>query len=294
MSELSRVHPAVKLLFFLLLLGIVMFADNMILRGFSLFAALLTLILYGKSFREMTKYFALAAAASLFAAVINCIVSHNGKTVLFRIGRLPYTYEAIICGISLGMMISATALWCVVLSDELPPGDIVYLFGRVLPKVAVLIMITLRYIPEIIRKYNEIFEAQRMLGIFDGNKLRRRVAVVSSVFMATAERSLEDALDASIAMKGKGFGLVGRKYAFRKKFKLFDAAVLALTLVLAGFAVYGIACGDVGFQYYPVIKMTWMYEYSIVAYTVCGLILLMPAAVNIYGRSRWKRCVSKI
>ncbi|MBP1587255.1 MAG: energy-coupling factor transporter transmembrane protein EcfT [Clostridia bacterium] len=294
MSELSRVHPAVKLLFFLLLLGVVMFADNMILRGFSLVTALFTLSLYGRGFRDVMKYSAMAVAASLFAAVINCIVSHNGKTVLFKIGRLPYTMEAVICGLSLGMMISATALWCLILSEELQSGDIVYLFGRVLPKVAVLIMITLRYIPEIIRKYNEIFESQRMMGLFDKNKLRKKIAVVSAVFMSTTERSLEDALDASLAMKGKGFGLPGRKYAFRRGFKLVDITVLLITLVLAGFAIYGIAYGDVGFQYYPTIKMTWMYEYSIVAYTVCGMILLLPAAVNVYGRLRWKHYTSKI
>ena len=294
MNELSRVHPVVKSLLFLLLLGVVMFADNMILRGFSLFTGFLTLALSGKRLKDMMKYSAVTAGALIFGAAINFIVSHNGKTVLFKIGYYPYTVEAIVCGLSLGMMISATALWCAVISEELPAGDIVYLFGRVLPKAAVLITVSLRYIPEILRKYNEIFDSQRMLGIYDGNKLRKKIAIVSSVFMTTTERSLEDALDASLAMKGKGFGLSGRKRAFKKSFKPFDLILLALILVTAGFAIYGISYGDVGFQYYPSIKVTWMYEYSVTAYTACGMILLLPAAVNVYGRLRWKRYVSKI
>ena len=292
--EFSTLHPLLKVICFALILGVAMFVDNMVLRGISLTLALAALAANGHPFGNVLKLFSGSLISCVVFAIVNCLISHNGASVIFTVNRTKFTWEAVVFGVSIGLMIAGTAFWCLFITDESSSDDLVYLTGKTLPKFSVLITITLRYIPEIIKTFRETLSAQKMLGVYEGRKFYTRAAVASKTFMTVVERSLEDALETSLAMQAKGFGTRGRTFARHKKWTVRDTVVCAATAAAGVLAVLGNALEWVSFEYYPRVVLKTEGIPGVVTIVMCGVLLAIPAVVTAEGRLRWKIYLSKI
>lgn len=290
--EFSTLHPLLKVICFAFILGVAMFVDNMALRGISLALTLIALAANGHPFGKVVKLFLGSLISCVAFAILNCLISHNGATVLFSINRTRFTLEAAVFGLSIGLMLAGTAFWCLFITDESSSDDLVYLTGRTMPKFSVLITVTLRYIPEIIRTFRETFSAQKMLGVYNGRKFYTRAAVASKTFMTVVERSLEDALETSIAMQAKGFGTRGRTFARRQKWTVRDTVVCAVMAVAGIFSVAGTALEWVTFEYYPNVILYYERILGVLTIVMYCVLFAIPAAVTIEGRLRWKSCLS--
>ena len=112
--------------------------------------------------------------------------------------------------------------------------------------------------------------------------------------MTVVERSLEDALETSLAMQAKGFGTRGRTFARHKKWTVRDTIVCAAAAVAGVLAVLGNALEWVSFEYYPRVVLKTEGIPGVVTIVMCGVLLAIPAVVTAEGRLRWKIYLSKI
>lgn len=72
----------------------------------------------------------------LMVAVTNPLFSHNGVTPLFFLNGNPVTLEAFIYGIAIAVMVIAIIMWCKCCSEVMTSDKLLYLFGRVIPKLS--------------------------------------------------------------------------------------------------------------------------------------------------------------
>jgi energy-coupling factor transport system permease protein len=142
-----------------------------------------------------------------FSTVYNALLTHVGDTVLVTLpqaiplvgGRI--TLEAAAFGASRGL-----ALWTIlavssVLNDILSPYELVRLTPRFLRQAGLVVSITLAFVPQTLRSFRQVREAQAIRG----HQLRGIRDLVALLVPLLAD-SLEKAVQLAEAMEARGYG----------------------------------------------------------------------------------------
>ena len=292
MREFARLHPAVLFSYFLFVLVTAMFSNNPVII---LTALVSGCCIYASVTKRSEKLSALRFYIPMFIimTLTNPLFSHNGATPLFFISETPVTLEALLYGAAMAVMLIAVMMWCKGYSAVMTNDKFVYLFGNVMPKLSLLVSITLRYIPMMQRKAKEISRAQKTLGMYSADSYTDRVRAAAQVFSSLTAWSLERAIETGRAMKTRGYELAGHTHYSDHRFDRRDAGVLCVCSICFIIALTGIARGDVSFNYYPRVS-TVPYGAATIVYIALALLMFMPVLIEAGEAVRWSCCRSKI
>jgi energy-coupling factor transport system permease protein len=142
-----------------------------------------------------------------FSTLYNALLTHFGDTVLLQLPRAiplvggPVTLEAAAFGASRGL-----ALWVILavssaLNDILSPYELVRLTPRFLRQAGLVISITLAFVPQIVRSFRQVREAQAIRG----HQLRG-IRDLTALLIPLLADSLEKAVQLAEAMEARGYG----------------------------------------------------------------------------------------
>ena len=126
-----------------------------------------------------------------------------------------------------GVMIAAMLFWFQAYSKTMDSDDFLYLFGRRLPSIALMVTMIFRFVPQFHRRLQEIAAVQKTLGVSAGQgSLRQRLRAGGALLSALVSVTLEDSLQTADSMNSRGYGL-GRKTRARQiRFTLRDGLLL--------------------------------------------------------------------
>ena len=141
---------------------------------------------------------------AVFTMGILPLFRHNGATPLFYINDMAVTRENILFGGMMTLLLLAVLQWFYVWNELFGADKIMYLIGRFFPAVSLVITMTLRSLPLLERRMDQIRAGERGMG--SGNSVFRRLSVLLSW-------SLEDSIETSTAMETRGYG-IGRGSSF--------------------------------------------------------------------------------
>ena len=207
----SPCHPAVSFLYFALVIGFSMVLTHPACLMISLCGAAACLIAQ-RGWRGAAGTLWYVLPVVLLATVVNPAFSHRGATVLAYLpSGNPLTLESIAYGVGAGAMLAAVLLWFSCFSQVMTTDQLVYLFGRIIPALALVLSMTLRFVPRFTRQLRKVSQAQQSLGQDgEGNgrwgKVRRAVTALSVV----VTWALENAVATADSMRARGYGLPGR------------------------------------------------------------------------------------
>ena len=286
----SSCHPTINFLYFGLVLLFTMCFDHPLTRFVSLAGALCyDLYLNGKKAAGFTlKYM---VPMLLLTALINPTFSHEGVTILwyFPNGN-PLTLESILFGGAAALMLVAVVLWAACYSTVMTSDKFVYLFGRVIPALSLVLSMTLRFAPKFRAQIQAVSESQRCVGrdISNGTVLQRiknGVTILSIMVTWT----LENAIETADSMRSRGYGLPGRTaysiYRFdeRDRYTLLWLAFCGVTIVAAWISK--------GFywRWYPSVKFTPFLPIVIFFHLVYFALCFTPLAMDLWADRRWKQ-----
>ena len=253
---------------------------NPVFAALSLIAALILRLIVQRG-RPQIKAILRAALFMALITVLNPVFSHHGVTVLFFLNDLPITREAILYGAYMSAAIMAVVLWCGVLSSCMTSDKVIHLVGRAFPHLAVLISLTLRFIPLFKERFKGIIDAQRAAGVNDETTMIKKLSFYIKAFSALVTMILEDSIDTSDSMKARGITLSGRTSYSDFSFHFDDAVVLALVLSSAAYLMISGAAGFVDLSFYPVITPLPVSVKALAAYAAFGVIAFIPAAKEV-------------
>lgn len=247
----SACHPAVNLVYFGLVLGFSMALMHPACLALSLGAAMAcAAVLEGKGApRRSLRFLPMA----MLATVVNTAFNHEGATILayFPTGN-PLTLESLLYGLAAAVMLWAALIWFSCCSAVMTTDKLVYLFGRVLPALSLVIAMALRFVPRFAEKFRQIREAQHCLGqdLTEGKLLQRlkKAVTLLSILLTWA---LENAVETADSMKSRGYGLSGRTAYSIYRFDRRDRAVLAWLLLWGGGLLAACLSGELNWHYYP-------------------------------------------
>lgn len=93
--------------------------------------------------------------------LFNSLFTHRGRTTLFWVGDSRIKLEAIMFGVVMGLLLVAIMFTFASYNDIISSHKFLYLFSRISPKVALLTMITVRFVPLFMRRLQKITLVQK-------------------------------------------------------------------------------------------------------------------------------------
>ena len=291
MKRFEDYNPAVILIYFAAATVVPTVWINPVLSALSLGGAAALYVMHGDArLRELRVYLPLFLAMAL----INPLFRHNGMTVLFIIGSNPVTLEAILYGFVASAMILSVILWFRSFSRIMTSEKLLYLFGRVSPKLALLLSMTLRYIPLFAVQAKRVGDAQTALGLYKEDNIVDDIRGGARVFSVMVGWALENGIITADSMAARGYG-IGRRSSFALyRFTRADAMLMLLTLALLCAAAAVSVVFEVTFTFYPAIKPPQNGAAAAVFYAAYALRAFMPAIIEAEESVKWKYLQSKI
>lgn len=286
----SACHPAVNLVYFGLVLGFSMVLMHPACLTVSLGAAMAcAAVLEGQGAPKRSLRF---LPVAVLAAVVNTAFNHEGATILayFPTGN-PLTLESLLYGLAAAVMLWAALIWFSCCSAVMTTDKLVYLFGRVLPSLGLVISMALHFVPRLAEKFRQIREAQRCLGqdLTEG-KLLQRLKKAVTLLSILLTWSLENAIETAYSMKGRGYGLPGRTAYSIYRFDRRDGAVLFWLLFWGGSLLAACFHGELKWHYYP----TTTGKGSILAVGGYLALCLTPVILHAKEERMWKLLHSRM
>ena len=227
----------------------------------------------------------------LLAALVNPVFNHEGVTILTYLPTgNPLTLESIVYGVASAFMLASAILWFSCYSAVMTSDKFVYLFGRIIPALSLVLSMALRFVPKFKAQFRVVSEAQACVGRDTSNgSLLRRTKNAITVISIMVTWSLENAIETADSMKSRGYGLPGRTAFSIYRFDDRDKLAL-LWLGFCGFYILsGWAIGGLGWRYYPTIKGTIWGAFPISFQIVYLALCLTPVILNEMEDRKWKR-----
>ena len=206
----------------------------------------------------------------------------------------PVTLEAFIYGGAASLMIVSVLLWCRCYSAVLTTDKFLYLFGKVIPKLGLILSMAFRFIPLFKYQIRKINQSQKTMRLYATDSVPDRIKGGIRVFDSLVSWSMENSIDTADAMKARGYGLHGRTNFSLFRFKRRDGILLGsigcfTVLILASFAAGGFA-----FYYYPYVAQLQRGALDIVRYLIIFAFYLIPGIIEARGKLTGKYLRSKI
>jgi len=291
----SAFHPVVNMTYFVLVIGFSMWLMHPVCLGLSLLCALAYSV-YLKRGKAIKFGLVFILPMLIATALLNPIFNHEGGTILTYLpDGNPLTYESIIYGIAAAVMMACVINWFSCYNEVMTSDKFVYLFGRVVPALSLVLSMALRFVPRFKAQLKVVSSAQRCMGrgISTGSfmqKARHGIRIMS--IMITW--ALENAIETADSMKSRGYGLKGRTAFSIFKFDRRDIYATAFLLLCGAYIIAGTFLGGLYFRYFPTVKGVGADIYSISLYTAYFALCAAPLVINILEDAKWKTIQSKI
>ncbi len=282
----SSYHPALLFFYYALVMVLAMFLTHPACLGVTLLGAAVYCV-HLQGWRACGKRFGWMLPVMLLAAGVNVLFNHEGATILtyFSSGN-PLTLEAITYGLSAGAMIAAVLLWFSSYRLVMTSDKFVYLFGRVIPALSLVLSMTLRFVPKFQAQLRAVQQARQYMGEPETDGFRQKIRRSIANFSILVTWSLENAVETADSMRARGYGLPGRTAFSIYRFEGRDWRMLAFLLVCGGTVIAGWAAGALAWRYYPTMQGSFT-GWSAVCAAAELLLVLTPMAVDVWEERKW-------
>ncbi len=288
----SGFHPLVNFLYFALVLAFGMCLMHPVCLVISLVSALAYNI-YLNGRRAVRAAFVYMLPMLLLMAIVNPAFNHQGATILTYLpSGNPLTLESILYGLAAAAMLIGVILWFSCYSAVVTSDKFVYLFGRLIPALSLVLSLTLRFVPKFKAQLAQVSAAQQCVGrdASTGSLLQRmRNAVTILSIMITW--ALENGIETADSMKSRGYGLPGRTAFSIYRFDERDKNALGWLAFCGVYILSGWLAGGFYWRYFPTMKGTAASVLAASFFAVYLALCLTPLAINIWAEWRWRQLV---
>ena len=162
------------------------------------------------------------------------------------------------------------------------------MFGKVIPKLGLVLSMALHFIPMFKRQLKKVRSAQKTMGLYSARGIVDKLRSNGRVFLAMISWSLENAMETAASMRARGYGTGKRTDFSLFRFTARDSACLL------GVSVVGMATRVTAFTFYPRISTLELSPFSVAVYVAFGVLSFLPFAVEVREAIVWTYYRSKI
>lgn len=280
----SGLHSGVQAAFYLAVCVLTMSAFHPVLVAISFFAGVACSMLQ-RGVRNTLSSFAWQLPLVLLICVANPLFSASGSTELLRVGVVVVYSESLAYGACMGLLFVSTLLWLGCAFRVLTFDKIMALTGNAAPTVTLMLSMTGRLVPELVRRgklVSDVQEACTAAHAEAGRKNRLKRTRLMSVLVGW---SLEDSLETADTMRARGWSRYRKRSVYRRRaFRRRDAMALFFVVALAVLDVVVAVQMVSSFSFYPTMAPL-VFDLRYVLYT---LLFALPSLVMLWRAWEWK------
>ena len=288
-DSFSKLNPVISFLFFISAVVMGMFFVHPVLTGCSAVSGLIYYFTIKK--RAGFRFLIFLACAFAVLSAINPLFNAGGSIVLFTYFGRPYTFESLLYGMSLAGMVVSVLCWFACYNAVMTSDKFIYIFGRILPALSVVLTMILRLIPEFKKKAGQIITARRCIGMAGDSSLNKKEKIRNGtvVLNALTVWALENAITSADSMNARGYGS-GRRTNYKNyRFGRSDIIGTSVMAALVAFIIVCAANGGARASFIPELDISWFgnpwMTAACISYTV---FLLIPSVFNIKEAITWR------
>ncbi len=290
-DSFSGYHPVINFVYFVAVLVFSMFILHPVFLAVSLFSA----FVYSgvlKGWIKALKSALICLPVIIIVMLINPMFNHYGVTILFYLyNGNPVTLESIVYGIAMGVTLITVFIWFSCYSKVMTSDKFIFLFGRVIPALSLILSMVLCFVPKFIAEIKVISNGQKCIGrdLSNGSIFQRaRHGVTILSIMITW--ALENAIETADSMKARGYGLKGRTAFSIYRFDRRDTVASVIVGISRGFSFT---------QYNPQIRISGLQPLSLgslFTYLSYFIFCMIPVIIDGVAELKWwwlKRQISE-
>lgn len=312
-SGFKGYHPLVNVLFFISIIAFGMLLRHPVYLVISFISSTAYYLkLSGKDGRKTVFRFLLPML--LFVVIINSFFNHYGVTTLFILpSGNNFTFEALVMGIVSGITVVSVIQWFFCCNEVVTEDKFMHIFGRILPKGALVVSMILRFVPLYRRRYKEISQARKCMGLNGTDNFICKMKNTFKNIGILVSWSFENAIETADSMKARGYGLKGRTYYSRFQWQTGDTLALILLVLFDALIIFGLVSNSAYCIYNPYVIINQPSEIgttyiitelnltinpfgflSIISLIAFTLLCFLPLTIDLKEDIKWHRLQSKI
>lgn len=289
MNEFKTYHPIVNFVYFVFVIGFSCAFMHPICLCISLVCSFsYSVFLKGKSAIKTNLLYILPMLIA--AAVINPAFNHEGITIIeYLPSGNPLTLESILYGLCAAVMIITVICWFSCYNQIMTSDKFIYLFGKVIPSLSLILSMTLRLVPKFSAQLKAVANAQKCIGhdISNGNPVKRAKYGLS-ILSITLTWALENAIETADSMKSRGYGLSGRTAFSIFNFGKRDRKALLFIIISGIYTFFGNFTGGMYFRYFPSLKGTDFSPFSLSVFIAYSALCICPLIIELWEARKWR------
>lgn len=285
MRGFGRFNPVSVCGYFLCTAGLAMFFPHPALTALSLLGAVTLFFVEFPRKNPLSHLYCLGLLAVM--TLINPLFQHNGKTVLLIVNDNPVTLEALLYGLNAAVSVVSVIYWFRVFTNLMTSDRLLYLLGRLSPKLSLILSMALRYVPLFGKQARRVRQAQTAMGLYSGDNLPDRVRGDGRVFSVMVTWALENGIITADSMTARGYGTRKRSSFSLFRFTASDALLLGISLLLCGVCVFAGAAGALDFSFYPAFTPLIKEPLTVFALACYAFLAFLPTIIELSENIKW-------
>lgn len=281
------------MIFFVGVLGVTMFVTHPVILTISFVSAIAYAVLLKGWRKTIRNNLIFTLPVMIIAAAINPMFNHYGVTILGYLSNgNPFTLESCVYGLIMALMLAAVITWFSCYTEVMTSDKFIYLFGKLIPALSLVLSMALRFVPRFARQAGVIADGQKCVGRSTSNgSVLARVKHGITIFSILVTWALENAIETADSMKCRGYGEKGRTAFAIFRFDRRDGWCLAGMIASYAIVIFGAAKGYVFSQYNPrILVKGWpLTPASSLVFGAFLVFCMLPVILELANRQMWKQ-----
>lgn len=231
--------------------------------------------------------------------VINPLFNQVGLTPLIQIQGLPViggikiTLESVVFSISLALKFITLVVIFFLFNVLVHPDKFLTLVSFVIPKSAMIMGFANRIMPNLVNQLREIGDIQKIRGVnLDSKNIVQKVKTWYPFMKIVLVSSLESSLAIAESIEVRGYGKGKRKVYYNEVIRVRDIGLMADSLILLGFFVFGLFQNWFDYRFFPKLNNPVDSVQDLIIGFLIQWLVLFPLILA-WGVSMWKYLRSK-
>lgn len=288
MLDFIKINPIVTFIYFLSIIMISMFVNNIFLSLVSFFICIIYYKILNIKIENGIIWFNIFTF--LTVSILNVLWNHRGDTILLFLNDAPITFESLLYGISFSIVIISSVMWFRLMSSFFTCDKLLYVFSKVSPNVSLILTISIRFVDMYIKKFKEIDDSIKGIGYYKDYSFVDKIKCKTFVFSALVTWALENGIITADSMVARGYGLGKRSSFYIYSFKTFDKIYLFLILLTDMICLIFLFNKSYNINFYPTVS----FKFNFFNYLIYYMLLFYGIINEIIWRIKWQIYMSKI
>lgn len=274
----NQLHPLTVAIYFINLFALLLMFNHLLV-ALGLFGLVLLLCCWYFDRHKIKSL--VIGSCSLMAMIIvfNVLLNQSGTRILwqFQWGAFHFqlTETALIYGNAMALLLGGMILTFVLFNGIVTTPKLSYLLFPVVPRLAMLLIISLRFVDLFIQKMQRLVMLQKTRNVVvSEGSFRERLQKVGQLMRIILVDAVSGAMETATLMEARGFGVTKRSHYQRFHYRLADTGFLLMSLVVFSLILFlrWQGCGWTN----DVTQLRWLSQSDWQLLGLIGLYCLLP------------------